>query len=101
MQLATVFQILKDGRPMVEFGRRCQFYSFLELPNLPTLHWSDNTGWLMATYKYDLVKEKHRAMLAIAQFISLTAYETSVVDNLSYIVIHVYLLQDWMRVPII
>jgi hypothetical protein len=40
-------------------------------------------------------------MLAATQFIFLTADETSTVDNLSYIVIHVYLLQDWMRVPII
>jgi hypothetical protein len=101
VQLAILFQILKDGRPMVEFGRRYQLYSFLELPDLPTFHWSDNAGWLMATYMYDLVKEKHRAMLAAAQFISLTADETSAVDNLSYIVIHVYLLQDWVRVPII
>jgi hypothetical protein len=55
----------------------------------------------MATYMYDLVKEKHRAMLAAAQYISLTADETSAVDNLSYIVIHVYILQDWLRVPLV
>jgi hypothetical protein len=41
---------------MVEFGRRSQLYSFLEVPDLPTLHWSDGVGWLMATYMYDLVK---------------------------------------------
>jgi hypothetical protein len=40
-------------------------------------------------------------MFATAQYISLTADETSAVDNLSYIVIHVYVLQDWVRVPII
>lgn len=33
-------------------------------------------------------------MLAAAQYITLTADETSAVDNLSYIVIHVYVLQD-------
>jgi hypothetical protein len=86
---------------MVEFGRRSQLYSFLEVPDLPTLHWSDGVGWLMATYMYDLIKEKHQAMFAAAQYISLTADETSVVDNLSYIIIHVYVLQDWVRVPII
>jgi hypothetical protein len=86
---------------MVEFGRRSQFYNFLEVPDLPTLHWSDGTGWLMVTYMYDLVKEKHQAMFAIAQYISLTVDEIPAVDNLSYIVIHVYVLQDWVRVPII
>jgi hypothetical protein len=86
---------------MVEFRCRCQLYSFIEVPNLPTLHWSDGAGWLMATFMYDLVKEKHRAMLIAAQYIALTADETSAVDNLSYIVIHVYILQDWTRVPLL
>jgi hypothetical protein len=86
---------------MVTFGRRCQLYNFIDVPNLPSLHWSDSIGWLMATFMYDLVKEKHRAMLAAAQYISLTIDETSAVDNLSYIVIHVYILQDWGRIPLV
>jgi hypothetical protein len=49
-------------------------------------------GWLMATYMYDLIKDKHKAMLVGAPYISLTVDETSTVDNLSYIVIHVYVL---------
>jgi hypothetical protein len=50
---------------------------------------------------YDIVKQKHRSMLAAAQYISLTADETITIDNCSYIVVHAYLLQDWVRVPII
>jgi hypothetical protein len=40
-------------------------------------------------------------MLAAASYISLTADETSAIDNCSYIVIHVYMLQDWVRVPLV
>ena len=46
----------------------------------------------MATYKYNLVKEKHHAILKATQYISFTANETSAIDNLSYIVIHMYVL---------
>jgi hypothetical protein len=86
---------------MLEFGRRFELCSFLEVPNLPILHWSDSVGWLMATYTYNLVKVKHKVMLVTAPYISLTTDETSTIDNLSYIVIHVYVLQDWVRVPIV
>jgi hypothetical protein len=50
---------------------------------------------------YDVVKQKHRAMVATAQYISLIADETSTVDNCSYIVVHAYLLQNWICVPLI
>lgn len=46
----------------------------------------DGVGWLMATYMYDIVKEKHKGMLAVANYIALTADETSKVDNSSYII---------------
>jgi hypothetical protein len=29
---------------MLEFGHRFELCSFLEVPNLPTLHWSDSVG---------------------------------------------------------
>jgi hypothetical protein len=101
VQLATLFQLLSDGRPMVEFEARFKLYDFLSVPDLPQQHWSNGAGWLFAFHMYDIVKEKHRAMLATASYISLTADETSAVDNCSYIVIHVYLMQDWIRVPLI
>jgi hypothetical protein len=101
VQLATLFQLLSDGRPMVEFEARYKLYSFLTVPDLPLQHWSNGAGWLFACHMYDIMKEKHRAMLAATSYISLTADETSAVDNCSYIVIHVYLMQDWVRVPLI
>jgi hypothetical protein len=55
----------------------------------------------MADHMYDIVKKKHRAMLAAASYLSLTADETTAVDNCSYIAIHCYVLQDWNRVPLL
>ena len=49
---------------------------------------------------YDIVKAKHCAMLQATSYISLIANETLAVDNCSYIV-HVYMLQDWIQIPII
>jgi hypothetical protein len=86
---------------MTEFESRFALYDFLKVPDLPHVHWSDGAGWLMACHMYDFVKAKHRAMLEAASYFSLTADETSAVDNCSYIVVHVYVLQDWVRIPLI
>jgi hypothetical protein len=55
----------------------------------------------MACHMYDFVKAKYRAMLEVASYFFLTANKTSAVDNCSYIVVHVYVLQDWVRIPLI
>jgi hypothetical protein len=78
---------------MLEFKNRFNIYEFLNVPDLPRVHWSDRAGWLMACHMYDIVKQKHRSMLTAAQYISLIADETSAIDNCSYIVVNAYLLQ--------
>jgi len=42
-----------------------------------------------------------KAMIKSAKYIALTCDETSGVDNCSYIAIHVYIMQDWVRVPLL
>ena len=55
----------------------------------------------MVCHMYDVIKQKHRAMLVAEQYISLTIDETLTVDNCSYIVVYAYLLQNWICVPLI
>jgi hypothetical protein len=86
--------MLRDGRPMSEFESGFKVYNFLSVPDLPRIHWSDGAGWLLADHMFDLVTKKHRAMLAAASFLSLTADETTAVDNCSYIAIHCYVIKD-------
>jgi hypothetical protein len=83
---------------MNKYESRFKVYDFLSLPDLPRVHWSNGAGWLMAEFMYDIVKRKHRAMLAVASYLSLTADETTAVDNCSYIAMHCYVLHDWIRV---
>jgi hypothetical protein len=101
VQLASLFQTLRDGRPMIEYESRFKIYDFLTVPDLPRVHWSEGAGWLMAEHMYDIVKKKHRRMLAAASYMSLTTDETMAVDNCSYIAVHCYVLQDWIRFPIL
>jgi hypothetical protein len=93
--------MLRDGRPMSEFESRFKVYDFLFVPDLPHVHWSDGARWLMADHMFDLVTKKHRAILAAASFLSLTADETTAVDNYLYIAIHCYVMKYWIRVPLL
>lgn len=97
VQFATMFHLLCHGRPMSEFTSRFELYKFLSLPDLPAAHWSGNSGWIIAEHIYDLVKKRQTAMIHAAQFIALSADETSTVDNTSVIAIHAYVLSDWGR----
>jgi hypothetical protein len=55
----------------------------------------------MEDHMYNIVKRKHRAMLAIASYMLLTTDETTRVGNCFYIAAHYYVLQDWVRFPIL
>lgn len=52
MQFATLFQLLHDGRPMVEFPSRFELYKYLNMPDLPNIHRTDGAGWLMVEHIY-------------------------------------------------
>ena len=57
IQLATFFQILSDGRPIVEFESRSQLYYFLQVPHCPRAHWSHTSGWILSENIYLSVQE--------------------------------------------
>ena len=58
VQLATLFQILSDGRPILEFQSRVELYQFLQVPNYPRAHWSHTSGWILSEHIYSFVKKK-------------------------------------------
>ena len=42
-----------------------------------------------------------KAMISAANFIAITCNETSGVDNKSYIAVHIYVMQNWTRAPLL
>jgi hypothetical protein len=97
IQFATLFALLSAGRPMSEFEARFELYEFLAVPNLPRMHWSLGSGWIMGEHMYDFVKRRQREIIKAADFIAVSADETSCVDLSSVIVIHVYVMSFWSR----
>lgn len=99
VQFATLFQILHNGRPLVEFESRFELYDFLQMPNNPRKHWSDNGGWDMAECMYAQVRKAIQQAVSSANFIALTADEVTTNDNGNWISIHVYVVKNFVRIP--
>ena len=70
-------------------------YKFFVVSDLPTSHWYAGSGWIIAEHIYDSMKKKQSAMIHAANFIALSANETSTIDNTSIIMIHAYVIGDW------
>ena len=94
-----MFQIMADGCPMLEYESRAALYDFLNVPNIPRMHWSDNSGWIMDEFMYAKVRTSISRVFVGANYVALTCDEVSTIDNGSWISIHAYVVQNWSRVP--
>jgi hypothetical protein len=97
VQLATLFQVLSDGRPMAEFCSKLALYELLGVPNLPRVRWSTGARWLMAEHMWDFVLVRFKEMILAANYIALTYDETTAIDNRSYMRVHIYVMLFWVR----
>jgi hypothetical protein len=95
VQFTTLFSILCVGRPMLEFQSCLSLYKFISILDCPQMHWCLGFGWLMANHIYDFVKKIQTNLVQGTSFIILNADETSIVNNQSIIVIHVYVMSHW------
>jgi hypothetical protein len=100
-QFATVFHLLQNGRPMLEYESLKELFTFLKMPNLSKKHWGDNAGWMIAEYLHKQVMVKSREVLSAAKYLAITCDEVTTLDNQSWISIHAYCLQDFSRQPIL
>jgi hypothetical protein len=99
VQFATLFQILVDGHPMLEYESKATLYEFLNVPNFPIMHWSDNSGWIMVEFMYAEVRTTISRVFVGANYVALTCDKVSTIDNGSWISIHAYVVQNWSRIP--
>jgi hypothetical protein len=99
VQFASLFHLLSVGWPMSQYESLEDLFSFLDVPNLSHMHWIDSFGWIMAEFMFDVVKAEIKAEVSIAPYVALKCDETTTVDNGSWMSIHAYTCQNWVRVP--
>lgn len=50
VQFATIFHLLQQGCPMLEYEAIKPLYEFLVVPTTNKKHWSDNSRWTIAKF---------------------------------------------------
>ena len=97
LQLSTVFYILSNGRPMIDYPKMSEYVSFINAPNYSSSHWSMTSGWEWAQYLAQVEKEDMKEKIASATFLSLSLDEVTAIDNTSWICMSIYMVNDHIR----
>lgn len=63
---------------MLEYKSLEELYEFLDVPNMPRMHWSYTLGWQMAEFIYDVVKEEIKSQVGD---LAVNCDQTTLVDN--------------------
>ena len=101
VQLATLFEILCDGRPMLEFESRSELYHFLQVPHCPRAHWSYTSGWMLSEHMYTFVQKRMQELISEASYLAVTCDETTAVDNSLWLCLQVYVMENWGQTPLL
>ena len=101
VQFATIFQVLSGGRPMLEYEARHALYKFIRVPNCPTQHWCDGSGWQIAEYMYAELQLTMKKLVQEARYIAVMVDEVTTVDNGSWLSVHCYVVKNWIRIPLL
>jgi hypothetical protein len=101
IQFVTVFYLVREGKPMLEYESTRGFLQFLQVKNCLQKHWCDNTGWSMAETMHNIVKTATADAVKAANFISISCNEVTSVDNQSWLSLHAYIIKEWSQIPIL
>ncbi len=86
---------------MVEYEKKKVLYSFIGVFKNPKMHCLDSLGWVMVEFMYAQVISLIMVVVPIGNHVALTCDEVSMVDNGNWISIHAYLMQYWVKIPML
>ena len=74
-------------------------YSFINVPNFPNNHWSKGSAWEIVKCLAIVEVEDLREKVKQVQFISLSLYKVIVVENIYWVCIHLYNVENHLCEP--
>jgi len=82
---------------MTNFKSCNELFYFLKMLKNLWKHWTNTTGWSMAEAMHDFVFQSIHLVGKKAQLIFVSCFEMTIVDNQSWILTHVYVVEGWKR----
>ena len=97
IQLSIVFHILPNGHPMTNYPKMMKYISFIQLPNSPSSHFSLSSAWEWGKYLAQVENDDIKEKTTNATFLSLYLDEVTAIDNISWICMSIYMVNDHIR----
>jgi hypothetical protein len=97
VQFVTIVHLLQQSHPMQEYEAIKPLYEFLVVPKNSKEHWNDNSGWTMKEAKHWEVMKATRVVMGVALYVVLSCDEVSRIDNQSWLYVHYYVVQNWVK----
>jgi hypothetical protein len=85
---------------MLEYEAQKDLFNFLNLEKIPKMHWTNNFNRVMAQHMHGIILEATQFAIGATQYLSLICDEVSTIDNQSWLSIHAYVVQNWLRILI-
>lgn len=101
VQFVTLFHTLKHGKQMLKVDVHKDLFDFLNLENNLKMHCIDTYNQAMGQHMHGIILEPIHFVVGIAHHLSLTCEEVGTIDNQNQLLIHAYLFQNWLQIPII
>ena len=100
-QLRRVFCLLDRGRPITDFKASREEFEVLRVPHFSTSHWSITSGWELSEALDSVLLDKTKELVRAARFMALSLDEAVGIDKNSRLCLHLYVMQDWSRAPLL
>ena len=79
----------------------CEVCFLLKVKHNPAKHLTNTSGWEMAEAMHEIVLQSTRDAITDCNFISCSADEVTTINNQQWISMHIYVMQQWQRMPIL
>ncbi len=82
---------------MLEYEVQKDLFDFFIFEKSPKMHWKNNYGRVMAQHMHGIILEATQFVIGATQYSSLICDEISTIDNQSWLSVHAYVVQNWLK----
>jgi hypothetical protein len=75
IQIATIFNLLNEGKLMIDYKDFHFLFEFLKFQSIPNKHWFDKASWKMVKHINNKVKKAIKIDIQNTKFVSFTCDE--------------------------
>ncbi len=86
---------------MLKYESLMSLFEFLVVPKNNKTHYNDSSRWTMAKFMHQVVMRATKVIGQVAYYVALSYDKVSTVNNQEWLSIHYYVVQNWVRIPIL